>query len=69
MLELIRLVLATLVAAIRCRQRLVVENLLLRQQPQVASSASLSALAPSDATDAAGQPGRRAMRACPAGCR
>src|SRR5215470_10773355 len=36
MLEIIRLLLATLVAAVRCRQRLVVENLLLRQQLQVA---------------------------------
>ena len=36
MLELVRLLLATLVAAVRCRQRLVVENLLLRQQLQVA---------------------------------
>ncbi len=36
MLELVRLVLATLVAAVRSRQRLVVENLLLRQQEQVA---------------------------------
>jgi len=32
MLELLRLVLATLVAAVRCRQHLVVENLLLRPQ-------------------------------------
>ena len=36
MLEFVRLVLATLVAAARSRQRLVVENLLLRQQLQVA---------------------------------
>jgi putative transposase len=36
MLELVRLVLATLVAAARSRQGLVVENLLLRQQLQVA---------------------------------
>jgi putative transposase len=36
MLELVRLVLATLVAAARSRQSLVVENLLLRQQLQVA---------------------------------
>src|SRR5215470_6468623 len=36
MLEIIRLLLATLVAAVRCRQRLVVENMLLRQQLQVA---------------------------------
>jgi hypothetical protein len=36
MLELVRLVLATLVSTIRSRQRLVVENLLLRQQLQVA---------------------------------
>src|SRR5215472_7331958 len=36
MLELVRLLLATLVAAVRHRQRLVVENLLLRQQLQVA---------------------------------
>ncbi len=34
MLELVRLVLATLVAAARSRQGLVVENLLLRQQVQ-----------------------------------
>jgi hypothetical protein len=34
MLELVRLVLATLVSTIRSRQRLVVENLLLRQQLQ-----------------------------------
>src|SRR5689334_10657127 len=36
MLELVRLVVATLVAAARSRQRLVLENLLLRQQLQVA---------------------------------
>jgi len=36
MLELIQLLLYTLVAAVRCRQRLVVDNLLLRQQLQVA---------------------------------
>src|SRR5262252_10782191 len=36
MLELVRLLLATLVAAVRHRQRLVVENLLLRRQLQVA---------------------------------
>ena len=35
MLEVIRLVLAIVVAAVRRRQRLVVENLLLRQQIQV----------------------------------
>jgi putative transposase len=36
MLELVRLILATLVAALRGRQRLLLENLLLRQQLQVA---------------------------------
>ena len=36
MLELVRLVLATLVATVRSCQRLVVENLLLSQQLQVA---------------------------------
>jgi len=36
MLELVRLLLAALVAAVCSRQRLFVENLLLRQQLQIA---------------------------------
>lgn len=36
MLELVQLALATIVATVRSRRRLVVENLLLRQQLQVA---------------------------------
>jgi putative transposase len=41
MIELIRLLLATLAGALRSRQRLVLENLLLRQQLQVALRSQL----------------------------